>query len=110
MTATIVPGICGCGEEYVGTPHACEYQPTARQIRLCECGEYTYSPECGNPCRVPDDEIPPMPADAPRWPVKACGHLPGDECGCTEWARPDYTDLELPPIQVGVATYGRRSR
>jgi hypothetical protein len=44
-----LPGLCRCGE-VASRPHACEHQP--RQLRVCKCGEYTYSATCG-PCRRP---------------------------------------------------------
>jgi hypothetical protein len=49
-------------------------------LRLCECGEWTYSPTCG-PCRRP---APPMPATAITVPgaAKPCGCLVGDDCRC----------------------------
>lgn len=46
------------------------------QIRVCECGEWTYASVCGGPCRLP--EPPPMPATAVTAPATSW-RPPADE-------------------------------
>jgi hypothetical protein len=102
-------------------------------LRLCECGEWTYSPVCGGPCRRPACRRCMLPAGSPECCTAAtlaglvrtrqCGHRVEQRCGCDRW-RPDvgqragYRDgvrvfIAAKPAEglaVGIATYGGRWR
>lgn len=98
MLDSVAPGVCGCGR-VASEPHACEYRPAARTLRVCECGEFTYSATCG-PCRLP--EPPPMPDTAVRTTARAWSPPPDN--------RPGYVWVKGQRVRVPIPHASREGR
>ena len=85
---------------------------SAANLRVCECGEWTYSPTCG-PCRRPACPVCMAAAGSPECctpetlariiTVRPCGCVVGrDQCG--------QCPPPVPEFAIGTASYGRWSR